>query len=166
MNQYHITIQELQALLKFDPETGLLFWIAPGKGRIKKKAAGTLEHNGYIGIVVHGKRIRAHILAWALYHKEWPKNQIDHHNRIKTDNRIINLREADNSQNGKNLSLKINNTSGHSGVSWDKSNKKWRASIKVNYKQIYLGRYDTIEEAIEARKQAEIKYFGEWRPCK
>ena len=42
-------------------------------------------------------------------------------------------------------------------------NNKWQVGIKVNYKQIFLGYYDTLEKAIEVRKQAEIKYFGEYR---
>ena len=55
------------------------------------------------------------------------------------------------------------NTSGHKGVSWDKSRNKWYAYITVNYKLINLGRFSILEDAIEARKKAEIKYFGEYR---
>ena len=79
------------------------------------------------------------------------------------DNRINNIRLATNNQNGKNLKIKSNNKSGYSGVFFDKDNNKWRANIKVNYKQIYLGRFNLIEDAILARKNAEIKYYGEWR---
>lgn len=163
MKNKYPTLDVLQSLFRYDPNTGDIFWIASGKGKIKKKAAGTQELSGYKGIVVNGKRIRAHIIAWALYHNKWPDDQLDHINGVKSDNRIANLREATNSQNGKNLKIKSNNTSGTTGVGYDKINDKWRATIKVDGKQKNLGRYLNIEDAIFVRKQAEIKYFGEWR---
>ena len=55
-----------------------------------------------------------------------------------------------------------NNKSGVKGVRYEPSRKKWRADIRVNYKAILIGRYDTFEEAVEQRKKAEEKYFGEF----
>jgi len=162
MKDKYPTLSELNQLLRYDPESGEIYWIAPGKGRIKKKSAGTKEISGYKGIVINGKRIRAHIIAWALYNGKWPDDQIDHINGIKTDNRIINLREATNLQNGKNFRIKSNNKSGVTGVYWDKDNNKWAAVIKVNHKQIRLGRFVDFADAVKARQGAEIKYFGEW----
>ena len=66
-------------------------------------------------------------------------------------------------QNCMNQNKRSNNTSGYTGVLWDKAKNKWMARIKVNYKQIFLGYYDTLEEAIKVREQAEIRYFGEYR---
>lgn len=157
----HITIPELKSLLSYDPDTGVLRWVAPGKGRIKKKPAGTVEQSGYIGVLIYGKRIRAHILGWAIHHGQWPENQIDHVNGIKTDNRLTNLREATNSQNGKNLPIKKNNKSGYPGVIFRSG--KWRVQIKVNFKYIGLGTYSDFNEAVSVKKEAEYKYFGEWR---
>jgi hypothetical protein len=154
--------EKLKSLLRYDPDTGNLYWIAKGKGKIKKKPAGTKLHSGYIGVLIEGRRYQAHRLAWALHTGSWPTDQIDHINGVKTDNRISNLREATNAQNGKNLSLSSVNTSGVAGVCFDKETNKWRAGIKVNHKQICLGRYKTFAEAVCARKLAEIKYFGEW----
>lgn len=153
---------DLKALLKYDPDTGYIYWIAKGKGRIKKKPAGTMTSNGYIGICINGKRIFAHRIAWQLHYGSMPSDQIDHINGNTKDNRIINLREATNAQNGKNLKLFKSNTSGIKGVSLCKATKKWRATIKVGFKMICLGRYDKIENAAKARKDAEVKYFGEW----
>jgi len=166
MMNKHITIDQALSLFNYDPQTGCIYWKALGKGRIKKREAGTQEKSGYRGILIYGKRIRSHILAWALYHKKWPKDQIDHINGVKTDNRIENLREATNSQNGKNLPIKSNNNSGCPGVCFDKTNKKWRATIKVDHKQISLGRFEDFEKAVSARKNAEIKYYGGWRHYK
>lgn len=52
-----------------------------------------------------------------------------------------------------------NSKSGIKGVSWDKSRQKWSAEIKIYGTKHFLGRFDTIEKAVEARKQAEEKYF-------
>lgn len=158
-----MNIDALKSLLRYDPETGLIYWIAKGKGKIKKKAAGTLLHSGYLGICIGPKRWQAHRLAWALHHGAWPKDQIDHINGIKTDNRACNLREATNSQNGKNLKLSKANKTGIAGVTWSNHHQKYRAYIKVDHKQKYLGTFKTIEEAAKARHDAEDQYFGEWK---
>ena len=157
-----MNINELKSLLSYEPDTGVIRWIAKGKGRIKKKEAGTLLHSGYAGICIGPKRWQSHRIAWALHYGEWPKDQIDHINGIRTDNRICNLREASNAQNGKNLGLSKANTSGHKGVCFDKQTSKWRAIIKVNFKQINIGRYADLQDAIDARIAAEQQYFGEW----
>jgi len=158
-----MNIDELKSLLSFDGKTGEIHWIAPGKGRIKKKAAGCKMNNGYVGICLKGKRISAHRIAWALYYGQWPKNQIDHINGIRHDNRIQNLREATNSQNGKNRSSGKNNSSGVCGVYFEKQTQRWKAYIRVNYKNISIGRFDVFDDAVKARKEAEAKYFGEWQ---
>lgn len=92
----------------------------------------------------------------------YPKHLIDHINHNTIDNRKINLREVTNSQNGMNHSIGSNNTSGVSGVNWDKHLGKWRARITVNYQRIDLGAYNKFEDAVKARKDAEEKYFGEY----
>jgi hypothetical protein len=78
------------------------------------------------------------------------------------DNRKSNLRITTNSQNLMNRRLQKNNTSGVTGVSWNKLGNKWEAYIKINKKIIHLGRYAEKEDAINARKKAERKYFGEY----
>jgi hypothetical protein len=157
-----MNIDALKSLLRYDPETGLIYWIAKGGGMIKKKAAGTLLHSGYLGISIGPKRWQAHRVAWALHHGNWPKDQIDHINGVKTDNRICNLREATNSQNGKNLGLSRANTSGVKGVSFEKYTSRWKATIRVEGKSISLGRFGSIKDAVVARKNAEQHYFKEW----
>jgi hypothetical protein len=157
-----MNINELKSLFRYNPDTGEIFWIAKGKGKIKKKAAGSKLHSGYTGICIGKKRVLAHRIAWALHHDKWPEQFIDHINGEKSDNRIVNLRECTLLQNGKNCKKKSNNTSGHTGVYFDKSTNNWKASIKVNWKNISLGRFANIEDAIKIRKEAEEKYFGEW----
>lgn len=89
-----------------------------------------------------------------------PKDKyVDHINHNTLDNRKENLRICSNADNIRNGRIRVNNTSGVNGVYFDKSRKKWIASIKVNYKKINLGRFNNIEEAKKARKKAEEKYF-------
>jgi hypothetical protein len=158
-----LTVEEIQQKFRYEPHTGHIYWIESGKGKVKKKPAGTKISTGYVGILINGKRYLAHRIAWALYHGAWPDDQIDHINGDKKDNRIANLREATNSQNGKNYGFNRANTSGVKGVSWCKYTNKWRAAIKVNKTRKCLGRYETKEQAAIARHIAEEKYLGEWR---
>lgn len=158
-----MNIDVLKSLLRYDPDTGLIYWVAKGKGMIKKKAAGTKLHSGYLGICIGPKRWQAHRIAWALHTGAWPKDQIDHINGIKTDNRACNLREATNSQNGKNLKLSKANKTGVAGVCWSERYQNYRVYIKVDHKQKYFGTFKNFDDAVKVRHEAEDRYFGEWK---
>ena len=88
---------------------------------------------------------------------------IDHIDHNPHNNCRSNLRIATPQQNSMNRGKHKRNKSGIIGVSWDKKNEKWLATIALNNKNIHLGRFDDFEEACQARKDAEIKYFGEFR---
>ena len=92
----------------------------------------------------------------------WPIDQIDHIDNNRSNNRISNLREANNHQQNCNTRLTKRNSSGYKGVSWDKNLKKWRSEIRVNYKKIHLGYYKTPEEAHEAYRLKSDELFGEF----
>lgn len=85
---------------------------------------------------------------------------VDHINHDKFDNRRCNLRIVDTQKNAMNKKILDSNTSGVTGVRFEKG--KWVARIKVNYKQIWLGAFNEKKDAIQARKEAEEKYFGEY----
>lgn len=87
---------------------------------------------------------------------------VDHINHMINDNRKENLRICTQSQNHMNASLPNHNRTGLKGVSWEESSKTWVARIGLNYKYKILGRYNTAEEAVVARKAAEEKYYGEY----
>lgn len=106
------------------------------------------------------KYIRFHRLVMGARQNEY----VDHINRDKRDNRKSNLRICKHIDNDRNKDISSKNTSGYIGVGYDNARKKWKASITVNRKSIYLGRYPTIEEAIVARLRAEKEYFGEYAP--
>lgn len=85
---------------------------------------------------------------------------VDHINHNKADNRKENLRIVTPQQSVMNRGIQKNNKSGYTGVF--RFHNKWVAAIGFNGKQIRLGAYDNIEDAIEARREAEIKYFGDY----
>jgi len=154
-----LTQKQLKEILRYDPDTGIFTWLVRTANCVKiGEAAGGLNPAGYSGIRLKGRDYLAHRLAWLYMTDEWPKDQIDHINHIKDDNRIENLREVTHKENGRNRSMQKNNVSGCCGVCWYKPYNKWAAQIKVNGKQINLGCFDDLNNAIAARKAAEIKY--------
>lgn len=84
---------------------------------------------------------------------------VDHIDGNTLDNRRSNLRICSNAANLRNAGRRSNNSSGVTGVWWDKSRDKWSAEIKVNYRKKFLGRFNNIRDAIKARQKAEQKYF-------
>ena len=112
--------------------------------------------NGYASVRVDGKPIQVH--RYLIGAKEG--DIIDHINRNKKDNRLSNLRFSDKSENSFNRDADAHNTSGRRGVWFRKDNNRWVAEIKKDNKKISLGCYATKEEAIKAREEGEIKYYG------
>lgn len=157
-----ITFEEADRLLKYDPETGILYWKEDRSSSIKKgSAANTLSENGYIRICVNGKRYLGHRLAWLLFYKEHPGSSIDHINNIRSDNRIENLRVVSISMNNFNRTMQKNNTSGYRGVTFDKSRKLWMSQIHKNGMYIYLGRYQSKEIAAEVYKAKMLELYSD-----
>lgn len=122
------------------------------------KATWGLDVHGYIHGKVNGELARYHRHLFG-----FPDKVIDHINRNKLDNRKSNLRLCTPKDNSRNLSIAKNNTSGVTGVRKTKYNK-WNVRITVDRKEVHIGNFDGIEEAIRARKEAENKYFGEYAP--
>lgn len=92
-------------------------------------------------------------------------NQIvDHINGNTLDNRKEKLQICTVKENSRKSQFRCNNKSGHTGVTWYSKTNKWMAYIKVDYKFKNLGYFEDIDEAIEARRKAEIKYFGDFKP--
>ncbi|HYD58974.1 MAG TPA: HNH endonuclease signature motif containing protein [Noviherbaspirillum sp.] len=114
--------------------------------------AGSKNGHGYILIGLPEGRFRAHRLAWLYVCGEWPKNEVDHINGVRSDNRIANLRDVSRRTNNENRrEAQCNNrSSGLLGVTWSGRHKKWAASIRVNRKNKHLGLWETKEEAHEA----------------
>lgn len=110
----------------------------------------------YVQKRVNGKNIYLH-----RYIMNCPKGKyVDHKNHNTLDNRKQNLRITNNADNLRNGEIRVNNKTGVKGVYFDNKRNKYVANIKVNYKGIFLGRFDTLEEATQVRKEAEIKYWA------
>ena len=88
----------------------------------------------------------------------YPPDQIDHINGDRADNRWTNLRHANNTENSRNTKIACNNSSGVTGVCFNKREQKWRAAIGNNGKVISLGDFDNFDDAVRARKEAEKLY--------
>jgi hypothetical protein len=145
----------------FEYKNGILYWKKNQSNVKSGSIAGNQRQDGYIDIGFKGKLIRAHRLIWLLHHGYVP-DFLDHINGIRNDNRIENLRVATRPQNQMNLKKFKNNSSGYSGVYWHKRCNKWAARIQVNCKSKHLGLFTKIEDAINVRKIAEQKFFGEF----
>lgn len=150
MTKQSLTQETLKQYLHYDEITGNFTRVKKVRGANLGEIAGGINKSGYNVISVRHKLYYAHRLAWLYVTGEFPKKHIDHINGIKNDNRIVNLRECDDSQNLKNANKHKDNTSGHKGVSWDKSKNKWVATCGLNGRQFFLGRYKEIDLAVQA----------------
>ena len=156
-----ITADELRSILHYDPLTGVFTHRESAGGRLAGSVAGSVDVDGYIKIGVLKHRYRAHRLAWLYTYGTWPKDQIDHINRSRADNRICNLRDVTHQQNVQNAGNFCNNTSGRKGVYWNKRDSRWSARFLLGDKYLSLGCFKTFDEAVAARVAAEKLYWAE-----
>ena len=130
-----------------------------GTLRYAGKIAGGLIPDGYIAVALtylgEQRKYRAHRIAFAMTYGRWPRHEIDHKNGVRSDNRITNLREATDLQNAQNAGKRVDNISGHAGVS--RNGKRWCARIRVNTKLTYLGRFASAEDAARAYRAAKAQ---------
>lgn len=149
-------------LFYHNAETGRLHWkVKFCRGMNAGDVAGDINAHGYYRVTVNGRQYLAHRIIWDLIHPDdllTKEDEIDHIDHNPLNNRAENLRKADRSTNGRNLSIGANNTSGVIGVYWRKREQKWLAQIKVDQKSLHLGYFSRKEDAIRARKAAELFY--------
>ena len=143
---------QLSMVLRYEPETGFLFWTDKAHKSVKNKQAGTPNHLGYIIVLFKSKPYKAHRLAWLLTHGSWPRQMIDHIDGNTSNNALSNLRDVDNKTNQCNRhKARADSKSGLMGASPFRN--KWKAQIKRNGIIKYLGLYDTALEAHAAYQQ-------------
>jgi len=151
-----------------DPDSGKFYWKPRNRNLFKseiafkqwnskyaEKEALTSLNKGYLRSQIDNKHHYAHRVMWIMNKREVPIF-VDHKNGITIDNKLENLRNVTPLVNSKNRKIPKNNYSGYMGIS--KYKDRWRARIKVDGKDIHIGFFDDIDEAIKARKEAEEQY--------
>lgn len=161
-----LTHENLLQILHYDPETGFFTWkyrhdmAKEWNTRYAGTQAGYLDPSrGYYRIKINRKFYKSHRLAWLYMTGEWPKDQIDHINRNKPDNRFENLREASQSQNNQNQALRsLVSKSGFKGAHWHKGT--WNSAIQIDGRKVHLGCFRSHHAAHEAYKERAKEIFG------
>jgi hypothetical protein len=159
MAKQNLTQDRLKELFLYDADTGIFYrqtQIRGAKG--VGEQAGSNSH-GYLLIMIDGKNYSCHRLAWLYMHGEFPDTPLDHINRNRSDNRIINLRQASMKQNSENRGFKSKNKSGYRGVYWVAYRSKWQAKIINNNQTIHLGYFDDAIQASSAYQQKANELF-------
>jgi len=160
--------QELLDNVEYDENSPSgLIWI-----KVRKKAhrinvggvAGTKNKvTGYWSIGFQGKQYYCHRVVYKLHNKINIQNtEIDHHDQDKDNNTIENLRIATGNEQQWNQRIRITNTSGIKGVTWDKQRNKWRARIGVNGNTYNLGSFENKYEAEKVAIKAREELHGEF----
>ncbi len=156
MKRDELTQEYLKSILDYDPETGIFRRKTTDGGVNIDDIAGYMTESKYRRISIKNSGHYAHRLAWLYMTGNWPKNQIDHINGIRHDNRLTNLRECTVGENAQNQTRprSSNRTSKYLGVYFQKDSRNtksgWKSSIRVNGEYFYLGRFADEESAHEA----------------
>ena len=158
-------IERLKEILDYNPETGLFTWKEKRKwSKEVGSVAGSVNTNSITGrkyIYIHtlGRQWKAHRLVFMFMTGKEASGFVDHINGDGTDNRWSNLRDTDNKTNSRNARRRKEALgSGVMGVRWHKKANKWVAGIHHKGKNVHLGLFVDFDEAVKARKEAEIKY--------
>lgn len=135
--------KDLMDTYSYDPETGVI--------SMGEKTMGWQNKNGYTYISTpFGKKVLAHRLAWLLYYGDWPKDDIDHINRDRSDNRISNLRQLNRSQNLLNMDTPL-----LKGIYRDVGRGKWRVRLG---RKGSMKRFSNFCEAYNYRKEQYVEH--------
>lgn len=151
--------KRLIEVITYDPETGNFAWRHSRSGR-RDGVVGSLDANGYVRACIDGKRYLLHRLAFLYMTGAFPENHVDHVDRDKLNNSWRNLRKAVPLENNKNVGLRVVNTSGATGVWWEKDRCRFRVGIKTNGRTIYGNRHKSFDDAIRQRNEMVVEYHG------
>lgn len=155
-NQYDLSSEQYG--VGFSSNGGIFYFDKDDFDKIKKYRWYTTDA-GYIRTHIDEKHS---IFMHSLIYGDKDKMDIDHINRVKFDNRKENLREANRGENVINRDPISSNSSGVTGVYWNQNAQKWQATITKDGVNHYLGIYIDFNDAVNARKMAEVYYFGEY----
>lgn len=165
-----ITAHMLRRILRYDAETGKLYWRRRTPDLFKdgyrtaegncanwnahyagREAFTALDGHGYLHGNIFHTRQKAHRVAYCLMTGVWPEN-IDHTDGDRTNNKWANIREVTPAQNNMNLAARSSNKSGHTGICWDRARSLWLVTAKGKH----IGRYSSMDDAVAARSAANL----------
>ena len=159
-----ITRTELLSLLSYDPSSGVFRWRQSGKGRRVDLIAGSIsKSDGYVYICIKYRKFSCARLAWLYVYGKMPDEEMDHINRIRSDNRLSNIRSCTRHQNAMNQKRRTDNSTGHSGV-YNDIRGGWRVWVHVEGKPRWIGRFPSFDDAVKARREAEKRHYGRFTP--
>lgn len=159
------SVERLREAFDYNPETGEIRWRINRKSGKAGALAGAITARGYLKVNLDGKPYQAHRVAWKYFYGEEPPATIDHVNRLTDDNRISNLRAANQNQQIWNQLKRSNGKSRLKGVYYHarrNGRKRWRATIKTLGRTIRLGWFLTREEAALAYLKAATTSHGDF----
>lgn len=151
-----VTVDRLRELTHYDPETGAFTWRkSKGAAMAGSPVGGKHRVKGYGEACIDGMYFQTHRLVWFYANGRWPIGQIDHINGQRDDNRLHNLRDVSQSENQQNRthSNRGKKYSDLIGAYW--STNGWFSTILIAGKQVYLGRFETDQQAHEAYIRAK-----------
>lgn len=155
-----LTQARLKELLHYDRKTGVFTSLVDAPKRPKGTVvAGCTQRDGYVLICVGGRRYLAHRLAWFYVTGCWPR-ELDHKDRVKTNNRVSNLRECSRAQNIHATGLTARNTSGFKGVFKRQGRESWMVRIRVDGNLVGLGEFKCPKQGAHAYDKAAKRFFG------
>lgn len=177
-NVKNLSLEFLQECFRYNAEEGFLYWherpLHHFEGNSRRlqfnsmcagNRAGTINNLGYVPITLTkgeiSYRMFAHHIVWKLHGGEFVDGQVlDHINGIPWDNRIENLRQVPPAINVRNSRLRKDNKYGCPGIHWLKNKSQYRVEMVTDGVHQHIGYYDTLEEAVAARQEAELRIRG------
>ena len=154
-----MTYEEFAENFSYCQETGIITRLTSPCNSVKigeeAGCIGTCANLKYRRIEFKGVNYTAHRLAFLAVNKVMPEMNVDHIDGNGLNNKFANLRLVSHEQNMKNKSLYKGNKTGQSGVSYFKQTGKWRAAISIGKVKKHIGYFDSMDDAIMARKEYE-----------
>ena len=168
---------QIRAFLTYDSDNGKLIWIRrfPGmqfrdrtvgfksanifNAKHAGRDASSVASTGYPMTSILNYPFTAHRIAWLLFYGTWPEHEIDHLNGNRTDFRVFNLRDVPRQRNVDNSRRISSWANTNTGVR-QKRGGRWSARIMYKYQEIFIGVFDTRDEAVQARRAKEIELRG------
>ena len=163
-----LTCDRLRELLDYDSETGVFSQRISYQGKGARWKSGRVsgsisKQSGYLTLRLDGKNYQAHRCAWMHVTGTWPTAEIDHRDGDRLNNRMSNLRDVSRQNNAQNIQrVRSDSSTGVKGVQLDRRNGRPCAQIRTAGKDVFLGSFDTVEQASEAYLAAKNALHVGW----